>query len=73
MKENDHDIGIWFLVFGTYDYAMKILKPTAENIVKALDVLRHGGTVVHATETCYGLACDLSNPDAVAKAVQLRC
>ena len=46
---------------------MKILKPTAENIVKALDVLRHGGTVVHATETCYGLACDLSNPAAVTK------
>lgn len=33
----------------------------------ALEVLRRGGTVVHATETCYGLACDLKNPEAVGR------
>ncbi|MDP6561836.1 MAG: L-threonylcarbamoyladenylate synthase [Candidatus Peribacteraceae bacterium] len=36
-----------------------------EGIQKALDVLRTGGVVAHATETCYGLACDLQNPEAV--------
>lgn len=29
--------------------------------------MRNGGVVAHATETCYGLACDLTNPEAVAK------
>jgi L-threonylcarbamoyladenylate synthase len=32
---------------------------------EALKVLREGGCVVHATETCYGLACDLSSAAAV--------
>lgn len=34
---------------------------------QALDVLHSGGLVIHATETCYGIACDLTNPDAVRK------
>ena len=33
----------------------------------ALAVLRAGGIVVHATETCYGIACDIANADAIAK------
>lgn len=36
-------------------------------IREAVDVLHNGGVVAHATETCYGLACDLANPDAVAR------
>lgn len=31
----------------------------------ACRVLASGGTVVHATETCYGIACDLRNPAAL--------
>jgi L-threonylcarbamoyladenylate synthase len=30
-------------------------------------VLEAGGTVIHATETCYGLACDLTNPEALLR------
>jgi L-threonylcarbamoyladenylate synthase len=41
------------------------LSPSA--LAEALAVLRQGGIVAHATETCYGLACDMSNADAVAK------
>lgn len=45
-----------------------ILRPPAPaTIAEALRVLRAGGVVCHATETCYGLACDLTNPAAVAK------
>ncbi|MBI3336964.1 threonylcarbamoyl-AMP synthase [Candidatus Peregrinibacteria bacterium] len=37
------------------------------NIKKALRILQYGGVIAHATETCYGLACDMTNPTAVAK------
>lgn len=46
---------------------MKILPVTDEALREALDVLREGGVVAHATETCYGFACDLKNPAAVGK------
>lgn len=46
---------------------MKIIPFSDEGLNEALTVLRNGGVVAHATETCYGLACDLGNPDAVAK------
>ena len=46
------------------------VSPTA--IVEALEVLRAGGIVAHATETCYGLACDLSSTAAVAKLFRIK-
>ena len=46
---------------------MLVLPPSPQTIDQALQILAAGGVVAHATETCYGLACDLSNPDAVAK------
>lgn len=30
-------------------------------------ILRSGGVIAHATETCYGLACDLTNHESVAR------
>ena len=44
---------------------MDILSSSEEGILKALETLRTGGVVAHATETCYGFACDLQNPAAV--------
>lgn len=42
--------------------------PYSEQAVhEAVDIIRHGGVIAHATETCYGLACDLANPEAVAR------
>ncbi len=45
---------------------MQILR-ASEGMEAALDILARGGTVIHATETCYGIACDLTNPEAVGK------
>lgn len=44
-----------------------ILDPTDANIARAAAVLSEGGLVAMPTETVYGLACDASNPKAVAK------
>lgn len=46
---------------------MRILPATPQAIDEAIAIIAEGGIVAHATETCYGLACDLSNPVAVAK------
>ncbi|MEK7563263.1 MAG: L-threonylcarbamoyladenylate synthase [Patescibacteria group bacterium] len=46
---------------------MRILPATPEGIETALAALVDGKTVMHATETCYGFACDLSNPKAVER------
>lgn len=44
------------------------IQPTSEkSIQEAVRILREGGVVAHATETCYGLACDLNNAEAVEK------
>jgi len=48
------------------------LPPTTDSIKKACAILKTGGVVIHPTETCYGLACDLTNPDAVAKLFALK-
>lgn len=45
---------------------MRILPASPEAIDEALRVLAQGGVVGHATETCYGFACDLTNQAAVA-------
>ena len=46
---------------------MKILPPTPDSLRAAVALLHAGGIVAHATETCYGLACNLSNATAVAR------
>lgn len=47
---------------------MRILATdTGDWINEAVATLREGGVVAHATETCYGFACDLSSPDAVTR------
>lgn len=46
---------------------MKILVQSTEAIDHAIGILRRGGVIAHATETCYGLACDLQNPAAVER------
>src|SRR3989344_5458768 len=46
---------------------MKALLANENGIHDAIKILRSGGIVAHATETCYGFACDLKNPAAVRK------
>ena len=38
-----------------------------EEIQKTLEILREGGMVVYPTDTIWGLGCDATNPEAVAK------
>lgn len=38
----------------------------------AIDVLNTGGVVMHPTETCYGLAVDIFNKDALAKLYRIK-
>lgn len=51
---------------------MKPLKATKENIRKAADIIRQGGTVAFPTETVYGLGADGLNPTAVAKIFDIK-
>ncbi|PIR53294.1 threonylcarbamoyl-AMP synthase [Candidatus Peregrinibacteria bacterium CG10_big_fil_rev_8_21_14_0_10_49_10] len=51
---------------------MENLLPTPKNIARAVELLHDGGIVCHATETCYGLACDVKNADAVRRLFALK-
>ena len=46
---------------------MRVVPANTDTITGAIAVLRAGGIVAHATETCYGLACDISNQAAIQK------
>lgn len=57
---------------------MKII-PTGEKgildaagLQRVCDVLRQGGVVMHATETCYGFACDITNEEALRRLYELK-
>ena len=43
-----------------------------EDINKALEVLRSGGIILYPTDTVWGIGCDATNPDAVAKIYALK-
>ena len=42
------------------------MKPE-EILAEALRVLREGGTILYPTDTVWGLGCDATNPEAVAR------
>ena len=37
------------------------------DIKKAIEVMREGGIILYPTDTVWGIGCDATNPDAVAK------
>ena len=43
-----------------------------ESIQKALEVLRAGGIILYPTDTVWGLGCDATNPEAVAKVYAIK-
>ncbi|MCK5015953.1 MAG: threonylcarbamoyl-AMP synthase [Candidatus Peribacteraceae bacterium] len=51
---------------------IKILKADESNIQKAKDILLDGGIVAHATETCYGFACDMSNQKSIERLFKIK-
>jgi L-threonylcarbamoyladenylate synthase len=51
---------------------IKLQKPDAGLIKKAAKIIKNGGLVVLSTDTVYGLACDATNPQAVAKVFYIK-
>lgn len=47
------------------------MKPE-EILGEALRVLREGGTILYPTDTVWGLGCDATNPDAVARIYEIK-
>ena len=43
-----------------------------EEIQKALEVLRAGGVILYPTDTVWGIGCDASDPEAVAKVYAIK-
>ena len=43
-----------------------------ESIQQALEVLRKGGIILYPTDTVWGIGCDATNPDAVAKVYEIK-
>lgn len=45
----------------------KAVETWRDDALEAVRTLRDGGVILHASDTVWGLACDASNPEAVAK------
>lgn len=45
---------------------------TAEDIKNAVEVLRRGGVILYPTDTVWGIGCDATNPEAVAKVYKIK-
>jgi L-threonylcarbamoyladenylate synthase len=43
-----------------------------EDIRKAVEVMRKGGVILYPTDTVWGIGCDATNADAVAKVYQIK-
>ena len=43
-----------------------------EEIQKALETLRSGGVILYPTDTVWGIGCDATNPEAVAKVYEIK-
>ncbi|MGM9785304.1 MAG: L-threonylcarbamoyladenylate synthase [Candidatus Cryptobacteroides sp.] len=43
-----------------------------QEINKAVEVLRNGGVILYPTDTVWGIGCDATNPEAVAKVYQIK-
>ena len=41
-------------------------------IQKAVEVLRQGGVILYPTDTVWGIGCDATNPEAVAKVYAIK-
>lgn len=43
-----------------------------EDLKKALTVLQHGGIILYPTDTIWGIGCDATNPEAVARVYKIK-
>src|SRR6478609_10987035 len=43
-----------------------------QEIQKAYDVIKEGGIILYPTDTVWGIGCDATNPEAIAKIYKLK-
>lgn len=43
-----------------------------QDIKNAVETMRNGGTILYPTDTVWGIGCDATNPDAVAKIYKIK-
>ena len=43
-----------------------------EDIKKAVEVMRHGGVILYPTDTIWGIGCDATNEEAVARIYRIK-
>lgn len=48
-------------------FRIDMRKPLNETMTEALETLRKGGIILYPTDTIWGLGCDATNPEAVAR------
>ena len=53
-------------------FSMKIVPFNLDTLKEAVSILKNGGVIAHPTDTCYGLAADMMNPDALKKTQSIK-
>ena len=43
-----------------------------EDIRRAIETMRNGGVILYPTDTVWGIGCDATNPEAVAKVYKIK-
>ncbi|MEY4012517.1 MAG: hypothetical protein RIT22_1641 [Bacteroidota bacterium] len=43
-----------------------------QEVIKAFEIIKNGGIILYPTDTVWGIGCDATNPEAVAKIYQLK-
>lgn len=43
-----------------------------EEVIKAYEIIKEGGIILYPTDTVWGIGCDATNPEAVAKIYKLK-
>lgn len=55
------------------DNAQTLIRMTqAEDIKKAIETMRNGGVILYPTDTVWGIGCDATNAEAVAKVYRIK-
>lgn len=48
------------------------MKDVKEILAETLDVLKNGGVILYPTDTVWGIGCDATNPEAVARVYEIK-
>ncbi len=51
---------------------MNTNEKTKEEVIKTLEVLKSGGTILYPTDTIWGIGCDATNEAAVKKIFEIK-